>query len=115
MSELTMTVATNPLTVTDATFESQVLEAEKPVLVDFWAAWCGPCKMIAPVLEEIAAEESGLVIGKLDVDTNQGTAMRYGVMSIPTLILFKHGQEAERIVGFLPKERLMARLKPHLA
>jgi thioredoxin 1 len=114
MSELQMNVATKPVIVTDADFEATVLEAGKPVLVDFWAAWCGPCKMIAPVLEEIASEEAGLTIAKLDVDTNQGTAMRYGVMSIPTLILFKHGQEAERVVGFLPKERLMARLKPHL-
>ena len=115
MSELTTAVQARPVTVTDADFEKQVLESTQPVLVDFWAAWCGPCKMIAPVLEEIATEQPGLTIGKLDVDVNQGTAMRYGVMSIPTLILFKHGQEAERIVGFLPKERLMARLKPHLA
>jgi thioredoxin 1 len=115
MSELTTAVKARPVVVTDADFEKQVLESDQPVLVDFWAAWCGPCKMIAPVLEEIATEQPGLTIGKLDVDTNQGTAMRYGVMSIPTLILFKHGQEAERIVGFLPKERLMARLKPHLA
>jgi thioredoxin 1 len=115
MPELNMAVKAHPVIVTDADFESTVLESDKPVLVDFWAAWCGPCKMIAPVLEEIATEQAELTIGKLDVDTNQGTAMRYGVMSIPTLILFKHGQETERIVGFLPKERLMARLKPHLA
>ena len=115
MSDVTMAVKAHPVTVTDADFESKVLESDKPVLVDFWAAWCGPCKMIAPVLEEIATEQPGITIGKLDVDVNQGTAMRYGVMSIPTLILFKNGQEAERIVGFLPTERLMARLKPHLA
>jgi len=116
LNDYSTTVAARPVEVTDADFASAVLESERPVLVDFWATWCGPCKMIAPVLEEIAAEESAkLVIGKLDVDTSQGTAIRYGVLSIPTLILFKNGQEAERIVGFLPKERLMARLKPHLA
>jgi len=106
----------HPITVTDADFDTQVLEAETPVLVDFWAAWCGPCKMIAPVLEEIAGDKTqGVTIGKLDVDDNPGTAMRYGVQSIPTLILFKHGQETERIVGFLPKERLIAKIAPHLA
>ncbi len=115
MNDIAATVSGKPVTVTDADFESAVIEADRPVLVDFWATWCGPCKMIAPVLEDIAAENSGeLTVGKLDVDSNQGTAMRYGVQSIPTLILFKNGQEAERIIGFLPKERLMARLRPHL-
>lgn len=114
MNETRTAVSGKPVTVTDADFETMVLESEKPVLVDFWATWCGPCKMIAPVLEEVASEEAGLTIGKLDVDSNQGTALRYGVQSIPTLILFKNGQEAERIVGFLPKERLMARVRPHL-
>jgi thioredoxin 1 len=116
LDKFSTTVAATPIEVTDADFESLVLESPTPVLVDFWATWCQPCKMIAPVLEEIAAQESErIVIAKLDVDNNQGTSIRYGVLSIPTLILFKNGQETERIVGFLPKERLMARLKPHLA
>jgi thioredoxin 1 len=106
--------ASSLVVVTDGEFDAQVLESDKPVLLDFWAAWCGPCKMIEPVLDELAREQSTLTIGKLDVDANPGTAMRYGVQSIPTLILFKHGQEAERIVGFMPKERLLARLMPHL-
>ena len=106
----------NPVPVTDDDFDKTVLGSQSPVLVDFWAAWCGPCKMIAPVLEEIAREQDGaLAIGKLDVDTSPNVAMRYGVQSIPTLILFKNGEEAERIVGYMPKDRLMARLQPHLS
>lgn len=104
-----------PFEVTDDTFESSVLKATLPIVVDFWAVWCGPCKMIAPVLEAIATEYEGkLQIAKLDVDHNGESAMKYGVMSIPTLILFKAGQPVERIVGFMPKEKLMARLRPHL-
>jgi thioredoxin 1 len=104
-----------PVEVTDGTFEEVVLKADKPVVVDFWAVWCGPCKMIAPVLEEIAAEYADqLQVTKLDVDHSGETAMKYGVMSIPTLILFKNGQPAERIVGFMPKEKLLSRIKPHL-
>jgi thioredoxin 1 len=105
-----------PVAVSDDDFETQVIQAVSPVLVDFWAAWCGPCKMIAPVLETIAAEHGDKVtINKLDVDSNPNTAMRYGVQSIPTLILFKEGREIERVVGFLPKDRLWAKLSPHLA
>ncbi|MFN2183255.1 MAG: thioredoxin [Anaerolineae bacterium] len=101
--------------VTDKTFEEMVLNAELPTVVDFWAVWCGPCKMIAPVLEEIAGEYAGqLQIAKLDVDTNNATAYQFGVMSIPTLILFKEGQAVERIVGNMPKEKLLAKLTPHL-
>jgi thioredoxin 1 len=105
-----------PVMVTDDTFETMVIEADKPVLVDFWAEWCGPCKRIAPVLEEIAGELDGkLTIGKLDVDENQSTAMAYGVFSIPTLLLFKEGEPIERIVGFQPKPQLLNRLQRHLA
>jgi thioredoxin 1 len=104
-----------PIEVTDKTFQEVVLEADLPIIVDFWAVWCGPCKMIAPVLEEISHEYEGqLQVSKLDVDHNNESAMRYGVMSIPTLILFKKGQPVERIVGFVPKEKLLSRLTPHL-
>ncbi len=104
------------MTVTDATFDSDVLKAETPVLVDFWAEWCGPCRAVAPTVAAIARENEGkLKVGKLDVDSNLVTASRFGVQSIPTLILFKNGQETERIIGNMPKERLWATLKPHLA
>jgi thioredoxin 1 len=104
-----------PIEVTDKTFEDVVLKAELPTVVDFWAVWCGPCKMIAPALEEIAQEYAGqLQVTKLDVDHNNASAMKYGVMSIPTLILFKDGQPVERIIGFMPKEKLLSKLEPHL-
>jgi thioredoxin 1 len=101
--------------VTDDTFEAEVKQADRPVLVDFWAEWCGPCKMIAPILEEIAEERADdLVILKLDVDANQRWAMEYGVMGIPTLLLFKDGEVVDRITGYLPKPKFLARLEPHL-
>lgn len=101
--------------VTDRDFEEKVLNAELPILVDFWAVWCGPCKMIAPILDELTDELDGqLLIGKLDVDHNPSTAMAYGVMSIPTLLLFKDGQPVERIVGYQPKPQLMNRLQKHI-
>ena len=104
-----------PFEVTDATFEEAVLKADLPTIVDFWAVWCGPCKMIAPVLVEIGEEYDGQIqIAKLDVDHNNQSAFQYGVMSIPTLILFKDGQEVERLIGFMPKEKLLAKLTPHL-
>jgi len=106
---------TKPIVVTDTSFEKEVEKAQGVVLVDFWATWCGPCKMIAPLVEQIASENEGkLTVGKLDVDANGQTALKYGVMSIPTLILFKNGQPVERLVGYQPKERLLAKIKPHL-
>lgn len=103
-----MTMASDKVQVfSDANFKSAVLEADKPVLVDFWAAWCGPCKMIAPVVDDIANEFSGKVaVGKLNVDENNATAGEYGIMSIPTLLLFKDGQEVKRIVGYKTKNEL---------
>jgi thioredoxin 1 len=104
-----------PVKVTDSTFEEVISNPEKLVLVDFWAEWCGPCKMIAPVLNDLAKDlEEQLVIGKLDIDENQDTAMAYGVMSIPTLLLFKDGEPIDRIVGYQPKPQLLARLKSHM-
>lgn len=98
--------------VSDTNFQAEVLESEQPVLVDFWAPWCGPCRMVAPVLEEIAAEQADkLRIVKLNVDDNQQTAAKYGVMSIPTMIVFKNGQPAKTIVGAYPKRRLEAELE----
>ena len=102
--------------VTDTNFQAEVLEADQPVLVDFWAPWCGPCRVVAPVLEEIAAEQADkLRVVKLNVDDNQRTAAQFGVMSIPTMILFKNGQPAKTIVGAYPKRRLEAELEPALA
>ena len=101
--------------VTDQNFQAEVLEGEKPVLVDFWAPWCGPCRVIAPELEQLAEEREDLRIVKLNVDDNQQTAARYGVMSIPTLIVFKNGEAAHTIVGALPKKRLVQELEPALA
>jgi thioredoxin 1 len=101
--------------VTDTTFQAEVLEAEGPVLVDFWAPWCGPCRVVGPVLEEIAAERSDLTIVKLNVDENQQTAANYQVLSIPTLILFKHGEVAKKVIGAYPKRKLEQELEPVLA
>ena len=104
-----------PTVVTDETFNQEVLKSGTPTLVDFWAVWCGPCRMVAPVVDEIAREQAGkLKVMKLDVDENQNTAMTYGVMSIPTLILFKNGQPVERIVGFRPKGDMEKKILPHL-
>jgi thioredoxin 1 len=101
--------------VTDATFQADVLDADGPVLVDFWAPWCGPCRVVHPILEEIAAERNGeLKVLSLNVDDNQQTAGRYEVLSIPTMILFRDGAEAKRVVGALPKRRLEAELEPAL-
>jgi thioredoxin 1 len=101
--------------VTDSNFQAEVLEADGPVLVDFWAPWCGPCRVVAPVLEEMATERSDLKIVKLNVDENQQTAANYQVLSIPTLILFKHGEVAKKVVGAYPKRKLEQELEPALA
>lgn len=101
--------------VTDATFQAEVIESEKPVLVDFWAPWCGPCRVVAPVLEEIAAERDDLRVVKLNVDDNQQTAATFQVLSIPTLILFKDGQIAKKVIGAYPKKKLESELAPALA
>ena len=101
--------------VTDGTFQAEVIESDSPVLVDFWAPWCGPCRVVHPILEEIAAERQDIRIVSLNVDDNQQTAARYEVLSIPTLILFKDGGEAKRVVGAMPKRRLEAELQPVLA
>jgi thioredoxin 1 len=101
--------------VTDINFQAEVIEADLPVLVDFWAPWCGPCRVVAPVLEEIAAERPDLKIVKLNVDENQQTAAAFEVLSIPTLILFKQGQVAKKVIGAYPKRKLEAELEPALA
>jgi thioredoxin 1 len=108
-------MAGNLSEVTDANFQAEVIESEKPVLVDFWAPWCGPCRMVAPVLEEIAGERDDLRIVKLNVDDNQNTAAAFQVLSIPTMILFKAGQPVKTLVGAQPKGKLEAELAPALS
>jgi thioredoxin 1 len=107
-------MATSPdlLTLTDDNFQSEVLASKEPVLVDFWATWCGPCRAIAPAVEELAKEYKGRIkVGKLDIDAHQNVPQKYGVMSIPTLILFKNGEIADQIVGAVPKAKLDQMLK----
>ena len=101
---------------TDASFKQEVLESTQPVLVDFTAEWCGPCHMLAPVVDKLNEDWNGAVkVGKLDIDTNVETTMEYQVMGVPTLILFKDGLPVESLMGFMPRERILAKLNPHLS
>jgi thioredoxin 1 len=107
---------TAPMTVDESTFEAQVLSADKPVLVDFWAPWCGPCRLVSPVVESVGeAHADKIAVAKVNTDENQQLAMRYSIFSIPTLILFKDGREAARLVGYMPQEAMEARLSQFLA
>ena len=110
------TTTTGPLHLTDATFEKDVLKSDKPVLVDFTATWCGPCRMIAPIIEELANEYQGrAVIGKVDVDENPETSMNFGIRSVPTLLIFKGGQVVDQIIGAVGKEKITAKLMAQMA
>ena len=101
--------------VTDATFDEEVLKSELPVLVDFWAVWCAPCRMIAPMVEELATEREGsLKVVKMDVDNNPDTAMKFGIRSIPTLLIFKNGQIVDQVVGAVPKAMLESKVEKHI-
>ncbi len=101
-----------PITITDENFDAEVLQSDKPVIIDFWAVWCGPCKMIAPIMEEFAVEYDGRVkVGKLDVDNNQKSAIKYGVRSIPTVLYFKNGKLVDTIIGAVPKVHFKQKLE----
>ncbi len=103
-----------PLHLTDDNFQKEVLQASEPVLVDFWATWCGPCRLIAPTIDELADEYAGVIrVGKVDVDNNQAIAMQYGIRSIPALLIFKEGRVVDTIVGAMPKNQIVERLKTH--
>jgi thioredoxin len=105
----------NTLTFSDDTFDQDVLQADVPVLVDFWATWCGPCRVMAPVIDDVASEYAGKAkVGKLDVDHNPGAASRYQVRGIPTLLLFKNGQVVDQVVGAVAKDKVLAMLNGHV-
>ncbi|HEX2411664.1 MAG TPA: thioredoxin [Solirubrobacteraceae bacterium] len=108
-------MAGSVISVTDTTFQAEVIESETPVLVDFWAPWCGPCRLVSPILEEIDAEREDLRVVKLNIDENMETAANYGILAIPTMVLFRDGAEAARIQGAQPRKRLEAQLEPALA
>ena len=98
------------LTITQENFEAEVLQSDKPVLVDFWATWCGACQMMTPIVDEIAAEREDIKVGKVNVDEQRALTEKFGIMNIPTLLVFKNGSAAGRIVGFKPKEEILAQL-----
>lgn len=110
-----MFVSQNMITLTTSNFENDVLKATRPILVDFWATWCGPCRMVGPILEELAQEMSDVLsVAKLDVDAEPTIAAKYQIMSIPTMILFKDGKEVTRLMGAMPKAAIKQRIESHL-